>query len=213
MERTAYTPRSARGGQRAGRTGICLNTDNCQKAKDKEKIVVRTGDFVCPECGNELHEIKEAPKQKNWKLIGGIAAAVVAIIVLIICLFPSGNDAPTQEPQPKTPPKEVPPVAVPKDTLTNQDTTEVETNIETQTEVSTIPEGAIAVEGGYYEGASRNGLPHGSGIITYLKATKIVPSKDYVAQPGETVTGTFRDGKLMTGTWTQKNGNKVRVNR
>ena len=99
MERTAYSSRSARGGQRVGRTGICLNTDNCQKAKDKEKIVVRTGDFVCPECGNELHEIKEVKKPNNWMLIGGIAAAVIAIIVLIICMLPFGDDVPTKSPK------------------------------------------------------------------------------------------------------------------
>ena len=240
MERTAYSSRSARGGQRVGRTGICLNTDNCQKAKDKETIVVRTGDFVCPECGNELHEIKEVKKPNNWMLIGGIAAAVIAIIVLIICMLPFGNDVPTKAPKTETHLGVVDSVTTEEtetesvtDTVTVTDTItvtvtdtvtvtetkpatpETKTKVKTRnsTTVSSIPVGAIVVEGGYYEGPIRNGVPHGSGIMTYLKSMKIVPSKDYVAQPGETVTGTFRDGKLLTGTWTQKNGNKVRVNR
>ncbi len=213
MERTAYTPRSSRAGQRAGRTGICLNTDTCQKAKDKERIVVRTGDFVCPECGNELHEVKEQPKGPNKMLIGGIVAAVVAIIVLVVCLIPSGDDAQQEGTKGESEVVETPPTEPEGTTPEEPIVEELDINLQQPEATPGIPEGAIQMEGGYYEGATRNGVAHGSGMITYTKATKIVPSKDYVAQPGETVTGTFRDGKLMTGTWTQKNGNKVRVNR
>lgn len=61
------------------RTGICLQ-DDCELAKSKEKQTVRMGhDFVCKECGAELHEVKSAPDGPNWKLIGGIAASVLVL--------------------------------------------------------------------------------------------------------------------------------------
>lgn len=61
------------------RTGICLQ-DDCELAKNKEKQTVRMGhDFVCKECGAELHEVKSGPEGPNWKLIGGIVAGVLVL--------------------------------------------------------------------------------------------------------------------------------------
>lgn len=75
-------------------------------------------------------------------------------------------------------------------------------------------EGTINLGYGTYSGKINSaGQPHGSGTITYNSAHKIVESKDYVAQSGETVTGTFRDGKLQTGQWYKNDGTQQRVNR
>lgn len=67
---------------------------------------------------------------------------------------------------------------------------------------------------GIYNGSANSaGQPHGSGTIRYYTPHKIVESKDYVAQRGESVTGTFRDGKLQTGQWYKNDGTQQRVNR
>lgn len=62
------------------RTGICLQ-DDCELAKSKEKQTVRMGhDFVCKECGAELHEVKGGGDDGiNKKLIGGIVAGVLVL--------------------------------------------------------------------------------------------------------------------------------------
>lgn len=76
--------------------------------------------------------------------------------------------------------------------------------------------GPIEIDLGYgiYNGSTNSaGQPHGSGTIRYYTPHKIVESKDYVAQRGESVTGTFRDGKLQTGQWYKNDGTQQRVNR
>ncbi len=73
------------------RTGICLQ-DDCELAKSKEKQTVRMGhDFVCKECGAELHEVKSTPKGPNWKLIGGIAAGVFVLGGGVTALLVGGD--------------------------------------------------------------------------------------------------------------------------
>lgn len=62
--------------------GRCLNIGNCPKANTKEIIEVGIGeDFVCPECGGQLVEVKETNVLPY--VIGGVvvAALVVAGIV------------------------------------------------------------------------------------------------------------------------------------
>lgn len=61
------------------RIGICINED-CELAKAKEKQSVRSGhDFVCEKCGSELREVHVKTTNPNWKLIGGIIAAVLVL--------------------------------------------------------------------------------------------------------------------------------------
>lgn len=73
------------------RTGICLQ-DDCELAKSKEKQTVRMGhDFVCKECGAELHEVKPGPPPPPWKLICGIAAGVLVLGGGAAALFMGGD--------------------------------------------------------------------------------------------------------------------------
>lgn len=65
--------------------GKCVNISKpCSKAINREEIEAEKSNFVCPECGKPLVEIKDKKKVKgpntiNWKLIAGIIAAVVVL--------------------------------------------------------------------------------------------------------------------------------------
>ena len=60
-----------------------------------------------------------------------------------------------------------------------------------------------------YEGDTKNGKPEGNGTMTF-KTRHIIPGAkgDVEAQPGEYVTGTWRNGEVNVVTLYQKNGNK-----
>lgn len=64
--------------------------------------------------------------------------------------------------------------------------------------------GALNLGYATYTGQTKNGKPHGTGKLVYKKSKKIVASQDYVASPGDTYEGQFRDGKVSggPGTWT-----------
>ena len=66
---------------------------------------------------------------------------------------------------------------------------------------------------GKYEGAMKNGQPHGRGIIYYNTRHQVVPSKDIYAESGDYVDGSFRDGKLVSGQLHRKDGNQEFVQR
>lgn len=62
---------------------------------------------------------------------------------------------------------------------------------------------------GVYDGELKDGKPHGYGILTYTEAHQIVSSKDYIAQPGDTFEGNFRDGKIAGGMGYWRHDGKV----
>lgn len=71
--------------------------------------------------------------------------------------------------------------------------------------------GTVNLGYGTYHGDLKNGKPHGYGKITYKKNTRIVPSKDFVVNPGDTFEGEFRDGRISgIGYWSH-NGNQTAV--
>lgn len=71
--------------------------------------------------------------------------------------------------------------------------------------------GTVNLGYGTYRGDLKNGKPHGYGKITYKKSTRIVPSKDFVANPGDTFEGEFRDGRISgIGYWSH-GGNQTAV--
>ena len=77
--------------------GICLNVGNCDKANTKENITVQIGeDFICPDCGGELVEIKEPPFPPTWLklVVGGIIVAGIAIAAYFLIF--AGKDNPTE---------------------------------------------------------------------------------------------------------------------
>ena len=59
----------------------------------------------------------------------------------------------------------------------------------------------------------KNGQPHGTGTIYYTTRHQVVPSKDIYAESGDYVTGSFRDGKLVSGQLHRKDGNQEFVQR
>lgn len=78
---------------------------------------------------------------------------------------------------------------------------------------TSVKNGQGHLELGYasYDGDIRNGQPHGNGTITYKSSHKIIPSKDYMASPGEYVIGNFANGVLRMGTWYKNDGNQIVV--
>lgn len=70
------------------KVGLCINFGGCGKAKAREHQEADANNFICEECGKPLKEVPGARpgggktgggKGPNWKLIGGIAAAVVVL--------------------------------------------------------------------------------------------------------------------------------------
>ena len=59
---------------------------------------------------------------------------------------------------------------------------------------TTLPGGSINLGYGVYYGESKNGKPHGYGKIVFKRTHRIISSKDYVANPGDTYEGEFRNG-------------------
>jgi outer membrane protein OmpA-like peptidoglycan-associated protein len=104
----------------AERTGKCVNYTKCTVAYRNQPISV-AGDFVCPECGQPLHEIKgETERRKLNPMVAGGAA--LAILVLGIVLFvatrpgkmpPQTTTVPSQEAAATTPEPEPPIAAAP----------------------------------------------------------------------------------------------------
>lgn len=58
----------------------------------------------------------------------------------------------------------------------------------------TLGDGGINLGYGVYYGESKNGKPHGYGKIVFKRTHRIISSKDYVANPGDTYEGEFRNG-------------------
>jgi uncharacterized protein YjdB len=69
--------------------------------------------------------------------------------------------------------------------------------------------GTIDYSYGKYTGDVKDGKPHGNGTIEYTKSHKIINDKDYVASPGDKVTGSFRDGRINVATWYQRDGKSL----
>ena len=72
-----------------------------------------------------------------------------------------------------------------------------------------LPSGKIDLGFATYEGDTKNGKPEGNGTMIF-KTRHIIPGAkgDVEAQPGEYVTGTWRNGEVNVVTLYQKNGNK-----
>lgn len=58
------------------RKGYCINIGNCDKANTKEEITIGIGEeFVCPDCGGALAEIKKKTGVPAW--VWGLVALIV----------------------------------------------------------------------------------------------------------------------------------------
>ena len=210
--------------------GVCHNYEGCDMASEKVVQEVEKSNFVCQECGKPLYAVKQQP-QPWWKkhqreltlgagvliIGGGITGGILA--------FSGDKEKPAKEPE------KVQPVQVDS---TKEDSTKVDTtkkdSVGTKTQAGESNTGTSGVKQpvvdpptppatsknlgyGKYEGAMKNGQPHGTGTIYYTTRHQVVPSKDIYAESGDYVTGSFRDGKLMSGQLHHKDGNQEFVQR
>ena len=211
--------------------GVCHNYEGCDMASEKVVQEVEKSNFVCQECGKPLYPVKQQT-QPWWKkhqreltlgagvliIGGGITGGILA--------FSGDKEEPAKEPA--------------KVDTTQVDTTKVDSPVVVQPPVVDPPvegpQGGVKQPGGgggvkqpvsgdpapstsknlgygKYEGAMKNGQPHGTGTIYYTTRHQVVPSKDIYAESGDYVTGSFRDGKLVSGQLHRKDGNQEFVQR
>ena len=220
--------------------GVCHNYEGCDMASEKVVQEVEKSNFVCQECGKPLYPVKQQT-QPWWKkhqreltlgagvliIGGGITGGILA--------FSGDKEEPVKEPA------TVPTVQVDstkKDSVMTPpqgpepgDGSDGKPGSDSDGKpgsgrdgnpgggrdgnpgVGPAPSTSKNLGYGKYEGAMKNGQPHGTGIIYYTTRHQVVPSKDIYAESGDYVTGSFRDGKLMTGQLHRKDGNQESVQR
>ena len=215
--------------------GVCHNYEGCDMASEKVVQEVEKSNFVCQECGKPLYPVKQQT-QPWWKkhqreltlgagvliIGGGITGGILAFSgdkeepakepakvdttqvdttkVDSVVAQPQAGEHKAEKPKTEKPKAEEPKVDVPKAKQPgggNSGSSSTSKNL------------------GYgkYEGAMKNGQPHGTGIIYYTTRHQVVPSKDIYAESGDYVTGSFRDGKLVSGQLHRKDGNQEFVQR
>ena len=210
--------------------GVCHNYEGCDMASEKVVQEVEKSNFVCQECGKPLYAVKQQT-QPWWKkhqreltlgagvliIGGGITGGILAF---------SGD---AKEPEKVQTPVDTTKVDTTKVDTTKKDTTKKDTVVTPPPVVDHNPgtSGGNHTGGGgsttsptsknlgygKYEGAMKNGQPHGTGIIYYTTRHQVVPSKDIYAESGDYVDGSFRDGILISGQLHRKDGNQERVQR
>lgn len=198
----------------AKRIGTCVNLD-CDNYK-KEVEIEAGADFECPLCHQPLKE--KNSKQGGGKSgnNGGKSGLIAGIIALIICagglgayFMMSGDE--TEEPieVEKTQPMIV---SEPVDTAEMKSESVIEKPAK-EISAPKVVNGKGSVDLGYatYVGDLKNGKPHGYGTLTYKKSQQIVPSKDYIASPGDTFEGEFRDGRISGLGYWKHDGNQTVV--
>lgn len=208
------------------RYGRCLN-DECENCKSKKvlEIPIRK-EFICPDCGKELHECPPPKKKSNNMLIGIIAAiAIVTILAGCFSLF-SGSDEDYIDEELST----IENVQTDKNTAVLEDPASVvseetsavieETHVveevsvpETKTEVAqtTVPAQSVlrSKDFGYaiWKGALKNGKPNDENGTMIFKESHRIDSRDpqsRMAEPGDYIIGEYVDGKLVQGIWYDK---------
>ena len=211
--------------------GVCHNYEGCDMASEKVVQEVEKSNFVCQECGKPLYPVKQQT-QPWWKkhqreLTLGVGVLIIGGGITGGILAFSGD-------------KEEPAKETAKVDTTQVDTTKVDTVPQPNPGPGGVSDGKSGgvrdgksgggrdgkssggrdasptsknLGYGKYEGAMKNGQPHGTGTIYYTTRHQVVPSKDIYAESGDYVTGSFRDGKLMTGQLHRKDGNQESVQR
>lgn len=213
--------------------GVCHNYEGCDMASEKVVQEVEKSNFVCQECGKPLYPVKQPP-QPWWKkhqreltlgagvliIGGGITGGILAFggdkeepakepatvqttqvdttKVDSVVAQPQAGEHKAEKPKTEGPKAEGPKVDVQQPGGGNSNASSTSKNL------------------GYgkYEGAmNNNGQPHGTGTIYYITRHQVVPSKDIYAESGDYVTGSFRDGKLVSGQLHRKDGNQEFVQR
>lgn len=198
----------------AKKVGICKNIDCDNYNKPVE--VEFGGEFECPLCHQPLKEHvgkkqDSFGKKKVLMIVGGlvIVAAIAIVVVLSMEKEPKGDDSVdfpveesmvvdstviVEEPSPE-------PVSAPESVEEPEITT------------PQVLDGKGTIDLGYgtYHGDLQNGKPHGYGTITYKERHQIVSSKDFIANPGDTFEGEFRDGRISGLGYWKHDGNQTAI--
>ena len=202
----------------AKKVGICKNIDCDNYNKPVE--VEFGGEFECPLCHQPLKEHvgkkqDSSGKKKVLMIVGGlvIVAAIAIVVVLSMGKEPKGDDSvefpveesmvvdstvmeevPVEEPAPE-------PVGAPESVEEPEITT------------PQVLDGKGTIDLGYgtYHGDLKNGKPHGYGTIIYKERHQIVSSKDFIANPGDTFEGEFRDGRISGLGYWKHDGNQTAI--
>lgn len=197
----------------AKKVGICVNID-CDNYR-KEVEVEPGSEFECPLCHQPLREKTSGKSSSNGDAgKGKLVALIVAAIVVLgggYGLYAYLNGEETTAPVVEQPALSA--VETPTDTAT---TVREEPEEEMPAPQPTTPQvlngrGTVDLGYGIYTGDLKNGKPHGYGTVTYRKEQKIVPSKDFIAKPGDTFEGEFRDGRISGLGYWEHDGNKTAV--
>ena len=210
--------------------GVCHNYEGCDMASEKVVQEVEKSNFVCQECGKPLYPVKQQT-QPWWKkhqreltlgagvliIGGGITGGILA--------FSGDKEEPAKEPE-KVQTEQVdstkvdsvvaqPQAVEPKAEKPKAEEPKVDVPKAKQPAGGNSAASSTSKNLGYgkYEGAMKNGQPHGTGTIYYTTRHQVVPSKDIYAESGDYVTGSFRDGMLMSGQLHRKDGNQEFVQR
>ena len=207
------------------RKGICKNVGVCTLAGKVQVITDDDAEFKCTECGEELEEVKEEPiptgpnPNRKWIFIVLSIFLLTAIGIGIYSFF--GN---SKEPTPTKPKHQEQTIKVsetldttaaakPKDT--KKDETEDKTkHEETKEQTQKLPVNQPVVRAeiekyGTYAGARKNGLPDGTGKVSFTKPYQL--NAEYTAQPGEYIQGIFENGKPSFVTYYQKDGTVTKI--
>lgn len=210
--------------------GVCHNYEGCDMASEKVVQEVEKSNFVCQECGKPLYPVKQPP-QPWWKkhqreLTLGVGVLIIGGgITGGILAFSGDKEEPAKEPE-KVQTEQVdstkvdsvvaqPQAEEPKAEKPKAEEPKVDVPKAKQPAGGNSAASSTSKNLGYgkYEGAMKNGQPHGTGTIYYTTRHQVVPSKDIYAESGDYVTGSFRDGKLMSGQLHRKDGNQEFVQR
>ena len=218
--------------------GKCRNYGECDKASSQEIFEIEEGQpFECPECHEPLTPL-DGPKDKNGGkkkkpkvnpivYVGGVGILLIAGLVAWLILKPS-SDRPAVKKQEQV-------ARVEGESKVAVDTTNVETvKVDTQKIVETEtqqPQEAVeepkgkspgqpnvapakhTLSYGTWTGGWKNGKPHGSGTLTYSRAT-LIDSRDpkgREAQPGEYIIGEWDNGHLVQGRWFKNDDTKEQI--
>lgn len=204
-----------------GKKGRCVNIDCDNYKKD---IDIDTGaELECPLCHQPLKPVEENKKKKSSKMV--VCSILLATTVLGAGVWglksAISGDAPKKDSISVT----TKGLSEVKDSVNNKmtknqpaentaGTTAPKQQTAPQPQKRTSPQnGRGTVNLGYatYTGDLKNGKPHGYGVLTYKKTHKIIASKDFVANAGDTFEGDFREGKISGMGYWKHDGNMTVV--
>lgn len=187
--------------------GQCINFGNCSKANSKEILEVKVGeDFICPECGGSLVEVKDSPFP--WWIVA-VAAALLLLggggyygfkagwLDSIICYQPSSEG--------ETGGKDLEETINPQPSQMSMS----EALAKGHTMDDGDGKGSISTDNGKYEGDLKEGKASGNGTFRFFKSC-LISAKDpqkRMAQTGDYVSGQFYNNQLVQGKWFDKDGN------